>query len=206
MNPDHLEELAAGYAAGALDAHEAEIFSKIMKSDSGIQKITDDLNEIAMRVLAADSAGAVPRPSPELKERILRRIALPAEQRKAEDVLAALSGGEEGGIVICSQKGLVEWINPAFSELCGYSLDEVRGKKPGALLQGAATDAATVKRMREAVHSGSGFSEEIINYHKDGSPYWVSITVSPILDAARNVRSYVALERKISGRPIAASA
>jgi len=197
MNRDHLEELATGYAAGSLNADEAAAFSQAMKDDSHLQKMSDELHELAAKLVTTASLPATMVPSPRLKERIMHRIGLPAEQRKAETVLSALSSGQEVGIVVCNAQGEIEWANPVFSELCGYTLDEVRGHKPGVMLQGAETDAAAVERMSEALRAGRGFNEEVVNYHKDGQPYRVSITVSPIYAADGNVRSFVALEQLV---------
>ena len=57
------------------------------------------------------------------------------------------------GVVITNEKGLVVWINEAFSTISGYCLDEMQGKRPGDLLQGEATDPVTVKAMSEALAS-----------------------------------------------------
>jgi PAS domain S-box-containing protein len=202
MNSDPLEELAAAYAAGALDPLEAKAFTRMMKNNPRIQQTTDELNEVIAQVFEACSTSGSLRPSPDLKQRILHRIEFPIEQRKAEVVLSALAGGEKAGVVVSDSRGLVEWVNPAFSELCGYSLDEVRGRKLGPMLQGEFTNRETVAKMSAALHAAGGFSEEVLNYHKNGTPYWVSITVSPIFDSDRRLRSYVALERILPERPV----
>ena len=72
-------------------------------------------------------------------------------------------------------------VNPAFSLMCGFTLDELRGRKPGSVLQGKLTDPASVSRLRQGILAGTPCREELINYHKDGHPYWVSIAISPIL-------------------------
>jgi len=197
MNRDHLEELAAGYASGALESAEKQAFAQAMKENSQIQKMTDELHEVATHVIAHPAKSGHPRPSNRLKERIMTRIALPEKQRQAEPVLAALAGGSDACVVICNREGLIEWINPAFTELCGYTLDEVHGRKPGKFLQGAETDRETISRMRAALRDKRGFCEEVINYHKNGSPYRVSVAVTPVFDAAGEVSALIALERKI---------
>ncbi|MGC3990012.1 MAG: PAS domain-containing protein [Chthoniobacteraceae bacterium] len=197
MNRDHLEELATGYAAGSLEPGEAAAFSQAMKDDSHLQKMSDELHDLAAKLVTSTSLPTTMVPSARLKERIMHRIGLPAEQRKAETVLSALSGGQEVGIVVCNAQGEIEWANPAFSELCGYTLDEVRGHKPGMMLQGTETDTITVQRMRTALSEGRGFHEELLNYHKDGQSYRVAVTVSPIYDAKGRVCSFVGLEQLV---------
>ena len=99
--------------------------------------------------------------------------------------------------------GLVQWVNPAFSAMCGYSLEELSGKKLGPILQGERTDPATVERMRRAVHDYSPCCETILNYHKDGTAYWVEIAITPILDDAGQPLWMVARERELTDRAAA---
>ena len=79
--------------------------------------------------------------------------------------------------------------------MCGYSLDELRGERLGPILQGEKTDPAAVSRMRRALHGLRACRETVVNYHKDGSLYWVDITINPILDDERQPLWFVARER-----------
>jgi PAS domain S-box-containing protein len=96
---------------------------------------------------------------------------------------------------------LVQWVNPAFVEMCGYSLDELRGKSLGPILQGEKTDPVVAARMRRAVHEFQPCREQLVNYRKDGTPYWVDIEITPILDDAGAPLWVVAREREL---PLAA--
>ena len=93
--------------------------------------------------------------------------------------------------------GLVQWVNPAFSAMCGYTLDELRGKKLGPILQGAQTDRETAERMRLAVREYRPCRETILNYHKNGTPYWVEVAITPIMDDAGQPLWLVAREREL---------
>ena len=103
-------------------------------------------------------------------------------------------------MVMCGPDRLVQWINPAFSEMCGYSLEELRGKNLGPILQGEQTDRETAARMRRAVHEHRPCSETILNYHKNGTPYWVEVAITPILDDAGQLLWLVARERELTDR------
>ena len=96
--------------------------------------------------------------------------------------------------------GLVQWINPAFSAMCGYTLEELRGKKLGPILQGEKTDRKTAERLRRAVHEYRPCREAILNYRKNGEPYWVEISMTPILDGVGQPLWLVARERKLADR------
>ena len=114
--------------------------------------------------------------------------------------IETLFAKSDEAIVVTDSEGFMQWVNPAFKALTGYQLRELKGKKPGTLLQGALTDPAAVQRIRDAVHSYKPWTEELVNYTKDGTPYRVSISISPILDGHHHPRCFVAIEHKIEDR------
>lgn len=93
--------------------------------------------------------------------------------------------------------GRVVEINPAFSGLCGYSFQEIRGRKPGSLLQGPDTEAECIEVIREAVRRGEGCTTEMINYHKDGSRYRVKIEIVPLRGPDGVLTGFQATETKL---------
>jgi PAS domain S-box-containing protein len=125
------------------------------------------------------------------------------KRKEAEQQLAMLSlvaSKTDNAVVITDQTGLIEWVNEGFTRISGYRLDEVRGLIPGEVLQGPLTDPATVQRIRESLQAQIGFTEEILNYHKDGHPYWLSISVTPIFDHIGAIRRFIAIESDVSER------
>jgi PAS domain S-box-containing protein len=102
--------------------------------------------------------------------------------------------------VITDPQGRVEWINPAFTDMCGYTLAELKGRKPGHLLQGPDTDPETVAELRRAIRERCGVSVELINYRKNGEPYAVWITLNPLHDRTGQLVGYMAVERETSLR------
>lgn len=57
-------------------------------------------------------------------------------------------------IVITDAKGYVTWVNKGFTDISGFELDEVKGKKPGDVLQGKGTELNDIKRLSEAIKAG----------------------------------------------------
>lgn len=114
--------------------------------------------------------------------------------------LSLVASKTNNAVVITNGRGLVEWVNDGFVRLTGYSLQEVRGKKPGTLLQGAESDQQTSERISELLKAKIDFTEEILNYRKDGQPFWVSINFTPILNEAGEVIRYVAVQTDITER------
>lgn len=99
-------------------------------------------------------------------------------------------------VVMTDAMGRITWTNDAFHQLCGYSPEEVLGRIPGHMLQGERTDPSTAQNLSNAVRQGQGIRAEVINYHKDGSPYWVSISITPIKTNRGKLQGFVAFERE----------
>lgn len=191
MLTDLLQERAALYAAGTMPAPERDAFEVLLEYQVELRALVAQLQETM--VLAA-FAGPVREvtPPPDLKDRILCAARQPDR----------IPGPE--ALVVTGPGGLIEWVNPVFTDMCGYTLAELRGRKPGHLLQGPGTDSAAVQRIRAALRSASSCRETLVNYHKDGSAYRVDVRITPILDEARQPLWFVARERKLQPDEVAA--
>lgn len=75
----------------------------------------------------------------------------------------------------------IVFANKAFLDLTGYALDEIIGRNC-RFLQGARTDRETVAELREAIATQQGCSVEILNYKRDGTPFWNALFVGPVFD------------------------
>ena len=75
---------------------------------------------------------------------------------------------------------LIKWANDAFMRMSEYSLEEVVGKKPGALLQGPETSPDTVRHMRQQFKRMEDFNVEVVNYAKSVRKFWPSLDVQPV--------------------------
>jgi len=104
---------------------------------------------------------------------------------------------EPEALLVTDPDGLVLWLNPAFTAMCGYSLAELKGRKPGHLLQGPATEAAAVQRIRESLQARRDCRETLINYHKNGTRYRAEVRITPVLADGGDPLWFVAKERKI---------
>ncbi len=72
----------------------------------------------------------------------------------------------------------VAWVNDAFLQATGYAAAEIVGRNC-RMLQGPATDQDTVARIRTAVAAAEPISVELLNYRKDGTPFWNAMTITP---------------------------
>ena len=103
-------------------------------------------------------------------------------------------------IVVTDIHGRFEWVNNAFQQLTGYSIDEVRGKKPGEVLQGPETDPKTVNLLRDALDSRRPVRTEIYNYTKSGQGYWIELSIAPIFNEKGQHIHFMAVERDVTQR------
>lgn len=191
MLTDLLQERATLYAAGTMPASERDAFEVLLEYQVELRAQVAQLQD-AMALLALAGATREVAPPPDLKGRILSAVQRAAPVREPE------------ALVVTGSTGLIEWVNPAFTDMCGYSLDELRGRKPGHLLQGPETDAAAVERVRAALRDARPCRETLVNYHKNGSAYRVDLRITPILDEARQPLWFVARERKLHPDEVAA--
>lgn len=130
-----------------------------------------------------------------------RRLKL--EQQEAQR-MALVAQRTSNPVIISDREGCIEWVNEAFERLTGYHLEEVKGRKPGHLLQGPETDPATVQFMRERLRMRQAFEAEILNYSRQGQPYWLRIEVQPLFDEGGELTGFVALENDITEQRAAA--
>jgi PAS domain S-box-containing protein len=114
--------------------------------------------------------------------------------------LALVAARTDNAVLLSDAAGRIQWANEGFTRISGYSLDEVVGRTPGSVLQGPRTNPATVQRMRERLRCGEGFTEEILNYRKDGRAYWIAVEVQPLRDEAGRITNFMAIESDITDR------
>lgn len=91
------------------------------------------------------------------------------------------------------------WVNPAFERVTGYTAHEVLGRNC-RFLQGPDTDRATIHRLRDALAEGRTVADTVLNYRKDGTPFWNQLVISPVLDADGRVTHHVGIQADVTDR------
>ena len=127
-------------------------------------------------------------------------------QRKQAELdfkkLSLVASHTSNAVVITDALGRTEWVNEGFTRISGYSPEEVIGKLPGSLLQGPDTSPETKAYIKRMLEDRQALNTEILNYHKNGTPYWISMEITPILDEEGNVLNFVAIESDISAQKL----
>ncbi len=176
----------SGYALGSLCVIDREP-----------RHLTPD-QEAALRTLARQVTNQL-----DLARRVAVQDRLIAEREQAEEGRRLLEGAVASaveGIVVADahQRDMpILYANPAFLSLTGYAEEEVFGRNC-RFLQGKDTDPAAVRRIHDALHAGSGCRVTLLNYRKDGSPFWNELTIAPILNAAGALTHFVGIQHDIT--------
>lgn len=185
MLSETLQDRATQYVAGAMSTPEREGFEILLEYQAELREFVESLRQVVTTVTLAGVRPEVAPPAA-LKARLMDDLA----RRPAKP--------EAPGLVVTDAQGLVEWVNPAFIAMCGHSLAELKGRKPGHVLQGPETDHAAVDRIRTALRTRQACRETVLNYHKDGTKYRAEVRIAPILDDAGEPLWFVAKERKLA--------
>lgn len=140
----------------------------------------------------------------ELRESDTRseRKLLEQKQKHSEEKLRILSRAVEqspASILITDADGKITYINPKFSELTGYSAEEVLGQNPRFLKSGEMT-SDYYKEIWQTIISGKEWFGEFHNKKKNGELYWEQASISPIFDPAGTITHFLAIEEDITGR------
>ncbi len=91
------------------------------------------------------------------------------------------------------------WVNPAFTRLTGYDLDEVLGRNC-RFLQGPNTDPTSISRIRSALADERPITEVLLNYRRDGTAFWNQVSISPVFDGSGNVVNFVGVQADVTER------
>jgi PAS domain S-box-containing protein len=91
------------------------------------------------------------------------------------------------------------YASQGFEKLTGYSAEEVIGRNC-RILQGPKTDPAVGKQVREAIRAGQECSVEILNYRKDGTPFWNALFVTPVRDEQGQLVHFIGVQADVTER------
>jgi diguanylate cyclase (GGDEF)-like protein/PAS domain S-box-containing protein len=133
---------------------------------------------------------------------IAGQVGLAVVHKRSEDQLRQLSRAVEHSptsIIITGVDGRIEYFNPKFSTLTGYTLEEVRGKTPRILKSGQ-TDPEVYAELWQTILSGEEWRGEFLNRKKNGELYWESASISAITDQQGTITHFVAVNEDITER------
>jgi PAS domain S-box-containing protein len=123
-------------------------------------------------------------------------------RKQGEEVLRLQNATLEAAanaIVIADQSGNILWVNAAFTDLTGYTAQEVLGKNP-RLLKSGKQDEAFYRNLWQTISSGQVWRGELTNRRKNGSLYAEEMTITPVRSADGVITRYIAIKQDVTKR------
>jgi len=202
VHPDDRDRVAAAMNACAQGNPPGEIEHRLIAADRRVVWVdirghhvldargrpTDWLAGTIIDVTAEREAGA--------RLRMLESAVLHAHD--AIIVLEAEPQAEMGGRA-------VRFVNDAFCRLTGYAREELLGRSLHRL-RGPETDGSTLDRIRQALDEGTPLETELLNYRKDGTPFWVELSLVPVPAVSGGPPQWIMVQRDVTERRSTAEA
>ncbi len=123
-----------------------------------------------------------------------------SERKQGEEERRRMVTAIEQGIdsvVITDKDGMIQYVNPAFEQITGYTKAEVIGQNP-KILQSGKHDALFYKEMWKALTSGKAWRGHLINKKKDGTLFEEEASITPVLNEAGEIVNQVAVKRDVT--------
>ncbi|HEX9252238.1 MAG TPA: PAS domain S-box protein, partial [Ignavibacteriaceae bacterium] len=219
---DEMEEIAEWPANGSMTGYVIEQKkSALLKKDeinhlikNGIAGMVGTIPEVwlgvpfkiggkvfgVLVVQSYDNPNAYDKRSIEILEIVAHELSLFINHKKAEEETLKLSTvvvQSPIAVVITDPKGNIEYVNPKFSEVTGYSFEEVKWNNPRILNSGLQSQEF-YSNLWNTILAGKTWQGEFRNKKKNGEVYWENALISPIIDADGRILYFVAIKEDIS--------
>ena len=125
------------------------------------------------------------------------------DRKRAEEALRLQSAALESAanaIVITNHEGMIEWVNPAFTSLTGYTAEGSIGRNPRDLVKSGRQDPAYYADLWRTILAGKTWRGELINRRKDGSFYTEEQTITPLRNDDGELTHFIAIKQDITER------
>jgi PAS domain S-box-containing protein len=146
-------------------------------------------------ILGERTSRALMKARDNLEEKVDERT---AELRK----LSQATENSPASVVVTDKNGTIEYVNPTFSDVTGYSAEEAIGQNPKVLKSGN-LPASYYKELWDTILSGNVWRGEFINKRKNGEEFWESASISPIVDDEGEITHFVAVKQDTTERKAA---
>ncbi|MFA5807224.1 MAG: PAS domain S-box protein, partial [bacterium] len=187
IHPDDMEQVKEAFRKAEKEKSDTlRVEYRIRNKDGGIRWIED------RRQLTYGESGDFAK-----VDGILLDI---TDRKRAEESQARLAMAVEQStdmIVVTDREGTIQYVNPAFERITGYTRQEAVGRNPRILHSGK-QDEAFYRRLWDTLVRGEVWTGHFINRKKDGSLYEEDATISPLRDSSGKIVNYVAAKRDVT--------
>lgn len=126
-----------------------------------------------------------------------------SERKAAEDELRTLSlvaKETENAVIMLDTTSKITWVNAAFTRMTGYQFEEAIGKVPSSLLIGEREPPEALHFINDQLDKCEPFQTEILNYKKNGEPFWCEVSIQPLFDEAGQLQQFFSIRKDITER------
>lgn len=178
------------------------------------QDLVDELERLARRrySTAADAAKlwatcsvlmfliltlSVAEPTARMVKRQYLRLTAQAHELQRLALVAELTNN---AVLISNAGRRIVWVNRAFSDITGYSVDEALGQEPGLLLRHEDADSSVRAKLNLAIENGQGMRAQFLNRRKDGSELWLDLDMQPLREDDGTLNGFVGVASDVTSR------
>ena len=131
---------------------------------------------------------------------VIRDITDARARRREIERLSEVARRTTNLVVVTDTEARIEWVNPAFEQRSGWSLDEIQGRKPSSFLQSDKTDKRTKRKIADALRARAPVRAELLNVARDGQEYWISLDIQPLFDDRGRHKGFMAVQSDVTER------
>lgn len=195
-------ELIGRKPAEVFSSKAADLTERLMRfvdkgGPSGLSELNLEING-QQRTFLASAAPQIMGGKPVGYVIALRDITHRLKERRQLQRLGKIAELTSNLVVITDAEQRIEWVNPAFERRTGWTLDEVRGKRPESFLAFEKTNRLELSRIGKLLRAGQPARAELLNRSRSGEEYWISKDIQPLLDASGGIEGFVAVQTDIT--------
>ncbi|MGQ9369787.1 diguanylate cyclase domain-containing protein [Azospirillum sp. ST 5-10] len=198
-----LTVLAFTAMTGTLLYVQRRVLGPLSRITRAMHRLAEGDADVAVPETArADEIGAMARAVDVFKRNAAALRAGESERARLEDRVQTLLAAMENSpvpIVITDPRGVIDYVNPKFTETSGWTAAEVLGRTP-ALFKSGHTPAEVYRDMWKTLRAGKEWRGEFYNRRKNGECYWEKTSIAPVLGAGGAIRHFVAVKEDITER------
>ena len=131
---------------------------------------------------------------------VLRDMSKEVTQAHEISVLGEVVKRTRNMVLMLDTAGQITWVNAAFEQKTGWSLEEIKGRSPSTFLYDADHSRAALQRIHDALRNGEPALEEVLNTSRSGETFWVQVDLQPIFDDSGLLTGFLSLRTDITQR------
>jgi PAS domain S-box-containing protein len=183
-----------------VDEGVVDLIGSLSKCWLGVPLYSGKTAHGVMVVQNLNNENAFDKTTIEVMETIANQISVFMDQKRSLMRIQELSKGIEQSpvcIVITDPNGAIEYVNPAFTQITGYSLDEVVGKNP-RILKSSEHPNEYYEKLWDTILQKKIWQGEFHNIKKNGEKYWEKTIITPILDDKEEITHFMAFKEDVT--------